>query len=77
MLVRRNDVAHAREMFAQAIRLAPGKIDAYAYWLGTLAGRPVTDMYIRLLHWLRLKRSGNSGFARYDRENTYNARVIK
>lgn len=60
MMVRRNDLAHARAMFAQAIRLAPFELAAYAYWLGTLAGRPVTRAYIHLLHWLRRRRSCDS-----------------
>jgi glycosyltransferase involved in cell wall biosynthesis len=60
MMVRRNDLAHAREMFVQAIRLAPFEWKAYAYWLGTLAGRPVTNTYVRLLHWWWRKRSADS-----------------
>jgi glycosyltransferase involved in cell wall biosynthesis len=59
MCVRRNDLGAARKMFRRAIRLAPGKIDAYVYWLGTIAGHPVTDNYVRMLHWLRRKRSGD------------------
>lgn len=62
MLVRRNDLAHARGMFAQAIHLVPFELEAYAYWLGTLAGRPVTNAYVRMLHWLRRKRSASLEF---------------
>lgn len=62
MMVRRNDLAHARAMFARAFRLAPFELEAYAYWLGTLAGRPVTSAYVRTLHWLRRRRSAESEF---------------
>lgn len=78
MLVRRNDLTRARELFAQAIRLAPGKIDAYAYWLGTIAGRRVTNSYIQMLHWLRRKRSGRLSIPKIgDREVGTDATTIK
>lgn len=55
MCVRRNDLRMARGMFAQAIQLSPLKASAYAYWLGTFAGRRFTQGYVRLIHWLRRK----------------------
>ncbi len=58
LCVRRNDLHRARGMFAQAIRLSPSRVSAYAYWLGTFAGRRLTQGYVRLLHWLRRKRHG-------------------
>jgi glycosyltransferase involved in cell wall biosynthesis len=56
MCVRRKDLHRARGMFAQAIRLSPGQVSTYAYWLGTFAGRRLTQGYVRLLHRLRRKR---------------------
>jgi|WetSurMetagenome_2_1015567.scaffolds.fasta_scaffold114498_2 glycosyltransferase involved in cell wall biosynthesis len=55
MCVRRNDLHRARGMFAQAIRLSPSHVSTYAYWLGTFAGRRLTQGYVKLLLWLRRK----------------------
>lgn len=55
--VRRNNLDTARELFAQALRLNPCAVDAYVYWLGCFANQPVRDAAIRLVQWLRYKRS--------------------
>ncbi|MBI3240804.1 MAG: glycosyltransferase [Chloroflexi bacterium] len=49
---RSGDLAEARRLFAQAIRLRPLSARSYVDWLGALTNPPVLGVAIRLRHWL-------------------------
>jgi glycosyltransferase involved in cell wall biosynthesis len=53
ILAVQGNFAGARSMFFQAIRLAPGNIYPYVYWMGSLFGRPGAKLGLSLRRWLK------------------------